>query len=66
MTNLIDTIEDGVEFANNLQVDITESNDYGTQKKRIKYLGQCLRVMKQHVSDYRKQQREQNSEECKC
>lgn len=65
MTNkLLDNLKDAVELAMYLQKEATENKIENDKKTNLRYLGQCLRVMKEQINDGR--QRLKDTEECRC
>jgi hypothetical protein len=65
MTNkILDKLNDGVDLAIHLHNEAT-TNEYKKEKSNhLRYLGQCLKVMKEQIDDER--EREQSAEEHKC
>ena len=65
MTNkILDKLNDGVDLAIHLHNEAT-TNEYKKEKSNhLRYLGQCLKVMKEQIDDGRK--RIKDTEECGC
>ncbi len=65
MTNkLLNNLYDGVDLALHLQNEATENKIESEKRNHLRYLGQCLRVMKEQIDDGRK--RIKDTEECRC
>jgi ribosomal protein RSM22 (predicted rRNA methylase) len=61
---LLNNLNDAVDLAIHLQKEANENKIETEKKNHLRYLGQCLRVMKEKIDDGRK--RIKNTEECGC
>lgn len=65
MTNkLLEQLYDGVDLAIHLQNEATTNKIEKEKNNHLRYLGQCLKIMKDQIYDAR--EREQCTEECEC
>jgi len=65
MTNkLLNNLYDGVDLALHLQNEATENKIESEKRNHLRYLGQCLRIMKEQIDDGRK--RIESTEESGC
>lgn len=61
---LLNNLHDAVDLAIHLQKEANENKIETEKKNHLRYLGQCLRVMKEQIDDGRK--RIKDTEECGC
>ena len=61
---LINQMTDAVELANYLHKQATESEDTKEKRDNLRYLGQCLKSMQEHINDSR--ERIKDSTQCRC
>jgi hypothetical protein len=61
---LLNNLYDAVDLAIHLQKEANENKIETEKKNHLRYLGQCLRVMKEQIDDGRK--RIKDTEECGC
>ena len=62
-TKTIQTVSEGLDLALYLQNEIENEQDSKRIYKQVKYLGQCLKSMKEHLNAGRDNEL---SEECQC
>jgi len=61
---LLNNLYDAVDLAIHLQKEANENKIETEKKNHLRYLGQCLRVMKEQIDDGRK--RIKDTEKCGC
>jgi hypothetical protein len=61
---LLNNLYDAVDLAIHLQKEANENKIETEKKNHLRYLGQCLRVMKEQIDDGRK--RIKDTKECGC
>jgi len=61
---LLNNLTDAVDLAIHLQKEANENKIETEKKNHLRYLGQCLRVMKEQIDDGRK--RIKDTEKCGC
>jgi ribosomal protein RSM22 (predicted rRNA methylase) len=61
---LLNNLNDAVDLAIHLQKEANENKIETEKKNHLRYLGQCLRVMKEQIDDGRK--RIKDTKECGC
>ena len=61
---LLNNLNDAVDLAIHLQKEANENKIQTEKKNHLRYLGQCLRVMKEQIDDGRK--RIKDTKECGC
>ena len=61
---LLNNLYDAVDLAIHLQKEANENKIQTEKKNHLRYLGQCLRVMKEQIDDGRK--RIKDTKECGC
>ena len=65
-TKLIDQLTDGVDLAVYLHSKVNDREELNLNERResLRYLGQCLKSMKEQINDDR--ERNKNTSECRC
>lgn len=65
-TKLIDQLTDGVDLAVYLHSKVNDREDLNLNDRRdsLRYLGQCLKAMKEQINDDR--ERNKDTTECRC
>jgi hypothetical protein len=60
----IEQMSDAVDLANHLYNTATNSENNIEKRNNLRYLGQCLKSMKEHIDDSR--ERIKDTKECRC
>ena len=60
----IEQMSDAVDLANHLYNTATNSENNIEKRNNLRYLGQCLKSMKEHIDDSR--ERIKDTQECRC
>jgi len=63
-TKLIDQLTDGVDLAVYLHSKVNDTEELNEKRKSLRYLGQCLKAMKEQINDDR--ERNKDTTECRC
>jgi hypothetical protein len=61
---LIEQMSDAVDLANHLYNTANDSENNNEKRNNLRYLGQCLKSMKEHIDDSR--ERFKDTKECRC
>ena len=61
---LFNQMTDAVDLANHLYETATNSENNNEKRNNLRYLGQCLKTMKEHLDDPRN--RTESTAECEC
>ena len=61
---IIEQMSDAVDLANHLYNTANDSENNNEKRNNLRYLGQCLKSMKEHIDDSR--ERIKDTKECRC